>query len=165
MRTDMQVRPLAGFLSDDQFRSAVEMLPLVSIDLLLRNSEGAYLLGLRRNPPAKDTWFVPGGRIRKNETLAAARARIVREELSLILPASAWAPRGVYEHFYCTNFADEPGRETHYIVLAFEASLCSGAHAFPSGQHRGYRWMSPTVAGSHPGVHPYTQAYFKESVA
>ena len=165
MRTDVPSRPQAGYLSNEDFRKAVDMLPLVSIDLLLRNSDGAYLLGLRRNPPAKDTWFVPGGRIRKNETLRQALRRIAREELGLSVPAESWRPRGVYEHFYCTNFADEPGRDTHYIVLAFEASLCSGAHAFPSGQHRGYRWMSPTVAGSHPGVHPYTQAYFKESVA
>ncbi|OVZ58514.1 GDP-mannose mannosyl hydrolase [Pigmentiphaga sp. NML080357] len=141
------------------------MLPLVAIDLLLRNSAGAYLLGLRSNPPAKDTWFVPGGRIRKNESLAQARARIASEELSLILPTSAWTARGVYEHFYHTNFAEEPGKATHYIVLAFEAPLATASHAFPYEQHRRYRWMSPAIAGSHPSVHPYTQAYFKERVS
>ncbi|MCH5770603.1 GDP-mannose mannosyl hydrolase, partial [Salmonella enterica] len=55
-------------LAEDDFRRAVEMLPLVSIDLLLRDAEGRYLTGLRSNPPAQGAWFVPGGRIRKNET-------------------------------------------------------------------------------------------------
>ncbi|WP_230846571.1 NUDIX domain-containing protein, partial [Achromobacter xylosoxidans] len=83
-----------GLLAESDFRRAVEMLPLVSIDLLLRDAEGRYLTGLRSNPPAQGSWFVPGGRIRKNETLPRALQRIVREELGLTLPPQAWRPRG-----------------------------------------------------------------------
>jgi len=57
--------PPPGLLAEDDFRRAVEMLPLVSIDLLLRDADGRYLTGLRSNPPAQGSWFVPGGRIRK----------------------------------------------------------------------------------------------------
>ncbi|MDX3905542.1 MAG: NUDIX domain-containing protein [Pigmentiphaga sp.] len=165
MRTEDPALPPTGLLSADDFRKAVAMVPLVSIDLLLRNSWGAYLLGLRVNPPARDTWFVPGGRIRKNESLAHARTRIAREELGLELPASAWVSRGVYEHFYQTNFADESGQATHYVVLAFEAQLGTAPPDFPRDQHRRYCWMPAASAGSHPSVHPYTQAYFKERVS
>ena len=44
--------PAGGLLSPADFRRAVEMLPLVSIDLLLHDGQGRYLTGLRSNPPA-----------------------------------------------------------------------------------------------------------------
>nr|WP_223821465.1 NUDIX domain-containing protein [Achromobacter xylosoxidans] len=152
-----------GLLAENDFRRAVEMLPLVSIDLLLRDAAGRYLTGLRSNPPAQGSWFVPGGRIRKNETLPRALQRIVREELGLTLPPQAWRPRGVYEHFYGTNFAGEAGRSTHYIVLAYEAELTLDTASLPLGQHRRYRWQPAAAIAADPGAHPYTQAYFKES--
>ncbi|GAA4330617.1 GDP-mannose mannosyl hydrolase [Pigmentiphaga soli] len=158
-------RHTAGFWSADDFRAAVEMLPLISVDLLLRNADGAYLLGLRSNPPAQGTWFVPGGRILKDETMAAALVRIARSELALDLPVSAWTPRGIYEHFYDVNFAGERGRRTHYVVLAFETRLADPLYALPRTQHRDYRWISPAGAIRDAGVHPYTQAYFKEHAA
>jgi colanic acid biosynthesis protein WcaH len=154
--------PRGGVLARSDFRQAVEMLPLVSIDLLLRDAAGHYLTGLRANPPAQGAWFVPGGRIRKNEPLRDALRRIVHEELGLSVPEQAWKPRGVYEHFYGTNFAGEAGRSTHYVVLAYEAELSLDTANLPLVQHNGYRWLPAEVIAADPGVHPYTQAYFKE---
>ncbi|WP_043519337.1 GDP-mannose mannosyl hydrolase [Achromobacter arsenitoxydans] len=151
-----------GVLARSDFRQAVEMLPLVSIDLLLRDGAGNYLTGLRANPPAQGAWFVPGGRIRKNEPLRDALRRIVHDELGPSLPELAWTSRGVYEHFYGTNFAGEAGRSTHYVVLAFEAELSLDTASLPLVQHNGYRWLPGEVIAADPGVHPYTQAYFKE---
>ncbi len=151
-----------GVLPRADFRQAVEMLPLVSIDLLLRDGAGRYLTGLRTNPPARGAWFVPGGRIRKNEPLRAALDRIAREELGLAIAPESWTPRGVYEHFYGTNFAGEAGRSTHYVVLAYEAELSLDTATLPRGQHHGYRWLQAEEIAADPGVHPYTQAYFKE---
>jgi colanic acid biosynthesis protein WcaH len=145
------------------FRAAVEMLPLVSVDLLLRNKDGAYLLGLRSNPPAQGSWFVPGGRIRKGETLKDALRRIALDELALDMPPARWTLRGVYEHFYDVNFAGEAGRSTHYVVLAFETRLAGAVQHLPHTQHSSYRWMEPARAADDGSVHPYTQAYFKES--
>ncbi|MCY1203082.1 GDP-mannose mannosyl hydrolase [compost metagenome] len=151
-----------GMLAGADFRRAVEMLPLVSIDLLLRDASGRYLTGLRANPPAQGAWFVPGGRIRKNETLRDALRRIARDELGVPVPEQAWKPRGVYEHFYGTNFAGEAGRSTHYVVLAYEAEIPLDIASLPQAQHRSYRWQPAEAIAADPGVHPYTQAYFKE---
>lgn len=68
-------------LSQADFGFIVRHMPLVSIDLFVRNPDDAILLGLRRNEPAKDTWFVPGGVIRKGETRAQAFERISHMEL------------------------------------------------------------------------------------
>ena len=148
--------PAGGLLSPADFRRAVEMLPLVSIDLLLHDGQGRYLTGLRSNPPAQGAWFVPGGRIRKNEPLALALDRIAREELGLHAMAAAWTPCGVHEHFYSTNFAGEINRSTHYIVLAYEAERALDPASLPHAQHRGYRWLSPAAIVADPDVHPYT---------
>jgi len=53
-------------LGREEFLEVVERAPLVSIDLIVRRGDGLVLLGRRTNEPAKDFWFVPGGRIYKN---------------------------------------------------------------------------------------------------
>jgi len=54
------------WLSVEQFKIAVDSLPLVSIDLYVL-CEKQILLGKRNNRPAKNWWFTPGGRVKKNE--------------------------------------------------------------------------------------------------
>jgi colanic acid biosynthesis protein WcaH len=153
-------------LSRERFRQAVDMLPLVSIDLLVRDGQGRYLLGLRSNPPAQGSWFVPGGRIRKGETRQHALRRLAAEELGLVLPAEDWHFKGVYEHFYDTNFAGDAGSATHYVVLAHQLQLSPGAARLqpPAEQHRSYRWACPMDMAGDAGVHAYTQAYFTEQL-
>ncbi len=155
-------RQVPGKLSMADFRAAVEMLPLVSLDLLVRDLDGRYLIGLRTNPPAQDAWFVPGGRVMKNEMLHDAQRRLMLDELGLLPDAAVWTPFGVYEHFYETNFAGEADRSTHYVVLAYQVALIRPITSFPQIQHQHYRWMLPAVIATSSGVHPYTQAYFKE---
>lgn len=49
------------------FKTIVDNTPLISIDLIIYNAKSEVLLGKRNNPPAKAHYFVPGGRIYKNE--------------------------------------------------------------------------------------------------
>ncbi|TOB15241.1 NUDIX domain-containing protein, partial [Vibrio parahaemolyticus] len=55
-------------LDEQTFKLVVASTPLVSIDLIIRNSKRQILLGQRTNRPAQGFWFVPGGRICKDET-------------------------------------------------------------------------------------------------
>lgn len=109
------------WLPDETFKSVIQHTPLISLDLIVRNEQGEVLLGKRVNAPAKGYWFVPGGRVRKNETLDDAFVRLVKEELGIesgITRADAKF-LGVFEHFYddCV-FGDDVS--THYVVLAYE---------------------------------------------
>jgi colanic acid biosynthesis protein WcaH len=72
-------------ISPDDFIEVVKKTPLVSIDLIIKNNLDQVLLGLRNNEPAKGFWFVPGGRILKNELIAEAFERITEEELGISL--------------------------------------------------------------------------------
>jgi colanic acid biosynthesis protein WcaH len=51
----------------------------VSVDLVLVRDGREVLLGLRTNRPAQGSWFVPGGRILKNEKRADASPGWPRE--------------------------------------------------------------------------------------
>lgn len=147
-------------LAAETFASVVANAPLVSIDLIVEDVQGAVLLGLRNNPPASGWWFVPGGRIRKDETFDDAFARITQIELGLCGQRSQSRLAGVYEHFYDTNFKGTTGATTHYVALAYRLQMERQLLQLPYQQHSRYMWMHPDRIVQHPHVHPYTQAYF-----
>lgn len=150
-----------AFLPSGLFASVVAHAPLVAIDLIVTDPQGAVLLGLRNNPPAQGFWFVPGGRIRKNETLNAAFMRISEDELGCAVPIAESRLMGVFEHFYDVNFAGVTGASTHYIVLAYHLQTQHPTFALSRQQHSHTTWMQPDQAKQHSLVHPYTQAYFE----
>ena len=95
-------------LDADRFRTVVAATPLVSIDLIVRRADGAILLGERLNRPAQGCWFVPGGRIRKNESLDGL-SRLSEGELGRVFSRDRARLLGVYEHFYRDSvFGEQP---------------------------------------------------------
>ncbi len=151
--------PPSGPLPAADWLEVVARAPLVSIDLLVRDAQGRILVGLRRNQPAAGTWFVPGGVIRKGETLDAAFARITHAELGRSHARRDASLRGVFEHHYRENFLQAPGIGTHYVVLAHDLQI-GDAPALPADQHESWRWMTASALREHPQVHPNTRAYF-----
>lgn len=149
------------FLSPDQLIQAIRLTPLVSIDLIVRDPQGAVLAGLRTNRPAQNCWFVPGGRICKDERLADAFRRISRSELGVNLDIREATFKGVYEHLYEDNFKNDPGVSTHYVVLAFEVRLAEPLPELPEEQHESFRWFPVEELLRNPDVHDNTKAYFQ----
>lgn len=148
------------WLPEQTLLDVIRHIPTPSIDLVVVNTRGEVLLGYRTNEPAKDSWFVPGGRITKDEPLAAAFARIARTELGLELDYHTDARLlGVYEHFYDTNFAGVDGITTHYVVLAHRVDLPEGTDIHPDAQHGEMRWWPVEEMATDPAVHPYTREY------
>ncbi|WP_420426280.1 NUDIX domain-containing protein [Algiphilus sp.] len=149
-----------GFLSAADFRHAIASLPLVSVDLLIVNG-GKLLLGQRRDEPARGTWFVPGGRIRRGEAIAKALQRVWREEIVGDMPIAQPQLLGVYEHFYDCAF-DGSAVATHYVVLAYCFALTKTVDLRQESHDN--TWWAPIVERpvEHAGasVHPNAQAYF-----
>jgi colanic acid biosynthesis protein WcaH len=145
------------------FLDVVRLTPLVSIDLIVSDADGHVLVGRRRNRPARGTWFVPGGRIHKDETLDSAFTRIADAELGIANLARSEARfEGVFEHHYSENFADEPDVSTHYVVLAYALSLVSTApQVGRPDQHSGYLWLAPAELLARDDVHENSKAYFR----
>lgn len=138
----------------------IKKTPLVSIDLIIRNKLNEVLLGLRNNEPAKNFWFVPGGRILINERISNALERIAYDEIGINLTFNDTRFLGVFEHFYQENFAQEQGFGTHYVVLAYEINISKSLHELPKDQHRQYRWLKVESLLKEDKVHPNTKAYF-----
>lgn len=148
------------YLDPGQLLEVIRLTPLVSIDLIVRDPQGRVLAGLRTNRPAQDCWFVPGGRICKDERLADAFRRITRSELGTAIEISQAHFRGVYEHLYDDNFAGVPGLGTHYVVLAYELHLDTPLPELPADQHEAFRWFRVAELLAAPDVHTNTKAYF-----
>ncbi|WP_436917657.1 GDP-mannose mannosyl hydrolase [Acinetobacter schindleri] len=148
------------WLPDETFKSVIQHTPLISIDLIVRNEQGEVLLGKRVNAPAKGCWFVPGGRVRKNETLDDAFVRLVKEELGIELGITRADAKflGVFEHFYddCV-FGDDI--TTHYIVLAYNIFINKNLRPNLT-QHSSYRWLIESDICLDNSIHLFTKEYF-----
>ncbi len=157
----MKQEPLPGqWLEPSDFDSVVRLTPLVAIDLIVRSADGRILVGRRSNEPAKGWLFVPGGRITKNERLAAAFRRISAAELGAEKPIEDARFVGVYEHFYPTNNHEIAGFGTHYVVLAYEVTCAAQDLQLPRDQHGEFAWLTAAELVRHAEVHENTKAYF-----
>jgi colanic acid biosynthesis protein WcaH len=105
-------------LPPDQFKQIIHSAPLVAVDLIIQNPEGRILIGLRRNRPAQGFWFVPGGRILKNESLLEATERIGLEEIGYGISLEQCELLGISDHIYDDNAFGDHSFNTHYVVLA-----------------------------------------------
>ncbi len=147
-------------LSREDFLTVVRLAPLVSLDLVVSNACGEVLVGLRTNRPAEGFWFVPGGRIQKDERMDAAFRRLTGEELGRPMGLAEASLLGVYEHLYEDNFAGEPGASTHYVVIAHRLTLDVELASLPGAQHARWKWMSVEALRADETVHANTRAYF-----
>lgn len=152
-----------AWMKPEEFGEVVRLTPLVSIDLVLRDPEGHALLGYWTNEPARGLWFVPGGRIEKDERLADAFARILKVETGLSRSLSESRLLGVYEHFYPTNRFELPGFGTHYVVIGRELRLERRPEIAMDDQHSAVKWMTPAEILAAPDVHENTKAYFRQA--
>ena len=152
------------WLDKETFKCVVKNAPLISIDLIIENKNKQYLLGKRKNKPAKGFLFVPGGRILKGENISKAFERITLAEIGKSIPISIAKFLGVFEHFYKDSvFNDQIS--THYIVLAYKLKISDiEISSLPRTQHMNYFWLSISEILKREDVHPYTKLYFKEKL-
>ena len=145
-------------LSFVEFQSVVRNTPLVAIDFIVKNEAGQVLLGKRANKPAQGFWFVPGGRILKDEKMCDAFMRIAKAELGIQLNIVQAKFLGIFEHFYDDNFSIDDFT-THYVVLGYELNLDLTIDKLPVDQHDGYAWLSVDEMLSSEVVHENSKRY------
>lgn len=62
------------------YKTVVENLPICCVDVICRRQDGKILLFYRRDKPANNIWWWPGGRIFKGETFYDSAVRKIRDE-------------------------------------------------------------------------------------
>lgn len=145
---------------DKHFISIIDSTPLVSIDLIFKNENKDVLLGKRVNRPAQGSWFVPGGRIKKNEKIMDAMKRIALNELDVEIEDYSVKLLGVFDHIYEDNYLGKDGVNTHYVVLAYMVNVENGIEVSADNQHSEIKWRTIKDMLSDPDVHENTKAYF-----
>ena len=158
------------FLSKGDFKNAVSIVPIIAIDICIINNK-KILLGYRKNPPAINHYFVPGGRIRKGETIEAAFKRILFDELGGILKSEFDILKnliGIYQHFYEDNFLGNKEFDSHYVVLAFKLAFneieISKISNF-NNQHSEQIWHDYlSESRKKINIHKYTQEYLSNDL-
>ena len=142
------------------FTTLIQHTPLVSIDLIIYNPSHQILLGKRRNRPAQGYWFIPGGRIFKDETQAQAFQRISQAEIGLTLNIQDSELIGSFDHIYPDNVFGTDF-STHYVALGRKLYLASAQIQLPKEQHDSYCWLTEEALLNHPDVHPNVKLYFQ----
>ena len=149
-------------ITEEQWKLFVNDCPIYAIDIILFNNEKGIIVGQRINNPAKDKYFVPGGRIYKNETRKNAFKRICNDEIGINLELENTSLIGIYEHFYQNSRWDKEDINTHYIVearfLKIDSTLIKKTNL--NSQHSKTLWLK-SYDDNKDKLHPYCEPYFK----
>lgn len=99
-----------------EYQKIIESVPIVCVDAVIINDNNEYLLVKRQNEPLKGEYWVPGGRVLKNESLRDAIKRKMKQELGIELNVEKLL--GYFEDFYeKTHF--EVSNGLHVISFVF----------------------------------------------
>lgn len=152
---------LAAGLSDAAYRSVLEFMPIATCDVVVLNpSRNATLLCKRTNKPVQGVWYTLGGRLLKNESLAACAARKLRAELGLRVDPSRLRLAGAVEEVFTDSAFD--GVNSHCVNTVFALVLTEAEEAAQrrqgallDGQHSQVRWVARADFAS---THEFVQA-------
>jgi colanic acid biosynthesis protein WcaH len=103
-----------------QYKKVLEVMPILCVDIIVRNMHGEYLLIKRGNEPLKGEWWVIGGRVFKGETMQTAAKRKLLEETGI--RAHNLFLVGYYEdHFSVNRHGTTTGE--HSVSILFLAII------------------------------------------
>lgn len=135
----------------DQYREIVKMMPIPAVEfVIVRN--GQFLLGKRTHRPVKGSWWFPGGRITKGETLAEAITRKLHEETNL--SAKHTALLTVKEISFPDSQFDVP---TQTINIIYRIEVDDDSSVRGDEQHSELQWFSQID----PNWDPYVQGVLR----
>jgi len=128
-----------SFILEDKYAQIMELMPILCVDAVLRNSKGQYLLVKRANEPLKGQWWVIGGRVLKGETLKQAVIRKIKEEAGFIIDSVK--PIGYYEEVAHVN---RFGSSTplHTVSVVFSAIVDESVQIKLDNQSTDWKYSS-----------------------
>lgn len=122
-------------IPEDLYRTIVREMPIICVDLLIRDPVGRILLLKRNNQPAQDQWWFPGGRVHMNESFLEAVRRKAIQECGLTLcldPVSV----GTFELFF-----DEGDVKYHSVTNLFATTIHECVRITLDSQSKEFKWV------------------------
>lgn len=135
-------------ISNETYKEILELIPIPCVDGVIVR-DGKVLLVKRKNEPAKGMWFLPGGRILKNEKLENAVIRKTKEETGLDVKV-------IQPLIFDETIYDEPSMEgvtsgAHTINVTFLLEVVGG-EVILDRQGSEFLWAEKMDESWHPYV-------------
>lgn len=125
-------------------------MPIFCVDIVLKNSKGGFLLVKRDKEPAKGQWWLPGGRLLRNETIGGAARRKIKEEVGMNVKSFKRMNR-----CYELIFNEDPflhGKGTHTISTCVLAKVSNLERYTLDGNHSELKLFHKIDKDWHPYV-------------
>lgn len=140
-----------GFIETGLYRMIHRMMAIPTVDLVIRNSGKSLLLRREREPDRGKLWL-PGGRIRRNESFEQTARRVAKKETALEIRdlqplnmGSLTFPMDPFNH----------GEGTHIVSCTFYCTTPL-QEAVPDENHRDPVWIGNDEAWKlKDELHPY----------
>lgn len=129
------------------YRRILAVMPIPCVDAVIV-SRGKFLLGNRRNKPAKGQWFLIGGRVRKGERLEQALRRLLTEEAG-ITRYTIKKQLGARETIFRTS---AQGPSSHTVNTVFLVEVPYRRYLPNNRENVELRWFSGIARSWHPYV-------------
>lgn len=127
----------------------VSLMPIPSVEAVVLNKKDELLVLRRKNSPAKNEWWFPGGRMRKGETFEEALNREVEEETGLHVKILKLL--GVYSRIF---------PERHDVSIVFLCN-CDSGNVVLNSEHSEYRFLN--VSECLTELHPELQKVVRDA--
>ena len=109
------------FINNKLYQKIHNYLPIVCVDIVIKVPDNGFLMVKRKENPAKDKWWLVGGRVFKNESLESAARRKVKDEIGLVVEKVEKIITGYELIFKEDPYGHENG--THVIVACFLSEI------------------------------------------
>ncbi len=127
-------------IPEELYKQILENMSVCCVDAVIVNKRRALLV-YRKNEPAKDQWWVPGGRVLKNERLEDAIIRKVKEETGLEVVVEKKV--GVYETMFERGQIPDLKTGVHTINVVFLVYQKDPEQEIKIDETSGdYKWIS-----------------------
>ena len=148
-------------LNNKEFKNVIDKTTLFAFDFIVSYKKKILLLK-RKNNPAKNYWFVPGGRVYKNEKMNIAIKRILKNEININDRSfNCIKTGGLYEHFYKKdNVFEYRDLDTHYIVQTIIIELKNINNIKIDSQTSKFKFYTLNELKKSKNVHRFVKSYF-----
>ena len=140
-----------------EYSRILEYVPLACVDVVIVKNKKVLLIQRNASGSFKNQWWLPGGRIHKNESLKDAVHRKVFEETGLRVTIKHQL--GSYEAFDKKTSQEGVKSGTHTIATVFIVELVGSDEIKLDKSHNGYKWVE-VIENT---LHPYIRQILKDA--
>jgi colanic acid biosynthesis protein WcaH len=142
-------------IPEKEYQNIVEKMPFCCVDLIVCLNNKVLLIK-RRNKPAQNEFWVPGGRILKRETLQQAVHRKAEQELGVKIKIER--KLGCYETMFDDGVFDDLKTGTHTINVVYLVTPLSSEFSLDKTSSE-FKWIDKINNSSS----PYIKQILKDS--